>query len=273
MEKHSKKLEYKVGIFVGIGLVAIMLSILLLGGNRIVFTRYVNFKTHFKEVQGLFPGSVISLAGLPVGNVSEITFSNDNNQLEVHYLVDAKYSDRITQGTVASIRTQGALGDKYVYLEPGQIGGPALADGGAIPPEVGGDLFAMLTDKEDGLGNVIGLIKEMQILVKSLNSDGKITKSMNNITDATGQMKQTLDHLDGLIADLRGNKDDKQLEKAVRSLASVMEKIDKGQGTLGALINDPTVHQSLKGFLGGSPRNTYLKNVIRETIQKSDVKR
>ena len=273
MEKNSRRLEYKVGMFVGIGLVAIMLSILLLGGNRMVFTRYANFTTPFGEVQGLFPGSVVSLAGLPVGNVSEITFSQQNNQLEVHYQVDAKFAGKITEGTKAEIRTQGALGDKYIYLTPGAIGGALIADGGAIPADASGDLFSMLTDKEDGIGNVVTLIKELQILVATLNKDNTIGKTMTNLSVASSQINETLGELEGLMRDIRGTKEDRKMQKAVQSLANVMEKIDRGQGTLGALINDPSLHQSLKAFVGSSPRNTYLKNVIRETISKSEAKR
>lgn len=273
MEKNSKKLEYKVGLFVGVGLIAILISILLLGGNRMVFTRYVNFHTPFTEVQGLFPGSVVSLAGLPVGNVREISFSSQTNQLEVHFQVDAKFSEKIVAGTKAEIRTQGALGDRYIYLTPGPIGGELIADGEAIEPDASGDLFSMLTDKEDGIGNVVTLIKELQILVATLNKDNTIGKTLNNLGTASAQMNTTLGELDGLIRDIRGAKDDRKMQKAVQSLANVMEKIDRGQGSLGALINDPSLHQSLKSFVGSSPRNTYLKNVIRETIQKSEAKR
>ncbi len=273
MEKNSKRLEYKVGMFVGIGLIAILVSILLLGGNRMVFTRYANFHTPFTEVQGLFPGSVVSLAGLPVGNVSEITFSSQTNQLEVHFQVDAKFSEKITAGTKAEIRTQGALGDKYIYLTPGAIGGELIAEGSSIPPDASGDLFSMLTDKEDGIGNVVTVIKEMQILLATLNRDNTIGKTMNNLSVATSQMNATLSELDGLIRDVRGSKDDRKMQKAVQSLANIMEKIDRGQGSLGAIINDPSLHQGLKSFVGSSPRNTYLKSVIRETIQKSEAKR
>lgn len=273
MEKFSRRLEYKVGLFVGLGLIAVLVSILLLGGNRIVFTRYANFSTPFTEVQGLFPGSVVSLAGLPVGNVSEITFSTEDNQLRVNYIVDAKFAGKITEGTKAEIRTQGALGDKYIYLTPGKIGGELIAEGGLIPPDASGDLFSMLTDKEDGIGNVVTLIKELQILIASLNKDNTIGKTLTNLGQASSQMNSTLSELDGLIRDIRGSKDDRKLQKAVQSLANVMEKIDNGQGSLGALINDPSLHQKLKAFVGSSPRNTYLKNVIRETIQKSDANR
>lgn len=273
MEKNSRKLEYKVGMFVGLGLIAVLVSILLLGGNRMVFTRYANYSTPFTEVQGLFPGSVVSLAGLPVGNVKEIIFSTETNQLEVHFQVDSKFTSRLTQGSKAEIRTQGALGDRYIYITPGAVGGELIADGGSIAPDASGDLFSMLTDKEDGIGNVVTLIKELQILVATLNKDNTIGKTLNNLGMASSQMNTTLSELDGLLRDIRGSKDDRKMQKAVQSLANVMEKIDRGEGSLGALINDPSLHQKLKSFVGSSPRNTYLKNVIRETIQQSEAKR
>ena len=55
-------------------------------------------------------------------------------------------------------------------------------------------------------------------------------------------------------------------------MASVMEKIDSGKGTLGALINDPSLHQNLKSVLGGSQRNRYMKEMARESIQNVDKK-
>jgi phospholipid/cholesterol/gamma-HCH transport system substrate-binding protein len=63
------------------------------------------------------------------------------------------------------------------------------------------------------------------------------------------------------------------LRQALVNLSSILEKIDQGKGTLGQLINDPSVHQSLKSLLGGSPRNRYMKDMIRETIQQSEAGR
>ncbi|MEK7357323.1 MAG: outer membrane lipid asymmetry maintenance protein MlaD, partial [Bdellovibrionota bacterium] len=69
MEHSTNKLEYKVGVFIAMGLVAVMVTILLLGADKTFFTKYVHVKGHFTEVSGLFPGTVVSLAGVPVGNV------------------------------------------------------------------------------------------------------------------------------------------------------------------------------------------------------------
>ena len=271
MKNQQLRTEYKVGAFVAIALIVAMISILVLGGNRIVFTRYMHLKTQFGEVQGLFPGSVISLGGLPVGNIKSIDFAKDSNRLEVFYQVDQKYSARITQGTTAEIRTQGALGDKYIYLEPGEPKNPVVADDTEIPQSVSNDIFSMLTSKEDGVGNVLGLVKELKTLLATFNANGRTGKILDNFNQAMGQFNKTLVQLDGMVTDIRGEiPHNHKLQAAVDDLAHIMQKIDNGQGTLGQLINDPTLSQSLKGFLGGSPRNTYLKNVIRDSIQQSE---
>jgi phospholipid/cholesterol/gamma-HCH transport system substrate-binding protein len=74
-----------------------------------------------------------------------------------------------------------------------------------------------------------------------------------------------------LVKDIRKDGDTaKDLSQSVRSLASVLNKIDNGNGSLGALINDPTLHNRLTKFLGGEPRQQYLKSLIRKSIQHTD---
>ena len=271
MENAYTRLQYKVGLFVAIGLLVAMGSILALGGNRVFFTRYKTLKTEFSHVQGLFPGSVVSLAGLPVGNVKSISFGSKDNLLEVILQIDRKFGDRVHEGTTAEIRTQGALGDKYVYLEPGPVDKPVLPDDAYINPIDDGDFLKLLTSKEDGIGRVLDLIKEVHTLVADLNANGRVKETARNMAEASEQLKSTLAKLDLFLGDLRGQlPDNKKFKQAVTSLASVMEKIDSGKGTLGALINDPSVHQNLKAMLGGSPRNRYLKEMVRETIQRSE---
>lgn len=272
MENASARLQYKVGLFVALSLIAAMASILALGGNRVVFTRYLHLRARFSQVQGLFPGSVVSLAGLPVGNVKKIYFTPGDNKLEVLMQIDQEFRHRLRAGTSAEIRTQGALGDKFVYLLPGAPEQPELADNTMIEAIDDGDFMKMLTSKEDGVGRALELIKEMHILVASLNQNSRVATTAQNMADASAQFKSLLTKVDHLLGDLREQMpENRKFKQAVTSLASVLEKVDQGKGTLGALVNDPSVHQNLKAFLGGSPRNRYLKEMVRETIQQNEV--
>jgi len=272
MEQQSLSLQYKVGLFIGAGLFAIMLSILLLGGDKIFFTRYMDLHVRFEEVQGLFPGSVVSLSGIPVGNIKSIRFLPQENKLDVTMKIDNIYQPRLVEGTTAEIRTQGALGDKYIYLNLGAPGAKVLASH-AVIPGIETDYMKLLTDREDGVARIIDLIKEVQILAVNLNANGKSAELMKNAVDVSGKLKTTLAQVDLLLADIHSNiPENKKIKAALISLSSILEKVDQGKGTLGLLINDPSVYQGLKGYLGGSARNRYMKDMIRETIQKSDEK-
>jgi phospholipid/cholesterol/gamma-HCH transport system substrate-binding protein len=270
MEQNPTKLEFKVGVFIALGLLAVMASVLILGGDRMLFTRYAHLKARFTEVQGLFPGSVVSLSGLPVGNVEKIDFVPAENKLELTLKIDQQFENRLVEGTVAEIRTQGALGDKYVYLTPGPATGKRLAENAQLETTET-DFMKMLTSREDGAARVIDLIKEMHVLVASLNAGGKAGEMMTNMAEASKRFKSTLVQVDALLTDLRGElPENKKLRQSLISLASILEKVDQGKGTLGQLINDPSLHQSLKAFLGGSPRNRYMKDMIRESIQQNE---
>ena len=52
-----------------------------------------------------------------------------------------------------------------------------------------------------------------------------------------------------------------------------MDDVDRGKGTVGALIKDPTVYQDLKQLLGEVRRNVILRSVVRMTIAKDGLER
>jgi phospholipid/cholesterol/gamma-HCH transport system substrate-binding protein len=269
MDAKAKRIEVKVGIFVVMGLVGAAASILMLGADFLSFKKQVSFTARFSEVQGLFPGSVVSLSGLKIGNIKAITLSPDL-KLDILMGIEPNFADKITEGAVVSINTQGALGDKYIFIKPGPPDAKPIA-GGSILPSDEKDFLKLLTDREDGVARVVDLIKELHILVASVNQDGKTAKMISNMSDASEKLKTTITKIDTILSDVNGlNPDDKRLKKAMISLANVMEKVDKGQGTLGQLINDPSVYQALKNMLGPSPRGKFMKEMVRETIRSTD---
>lgn len=61
-----------------------------------------------------------------------------------------------------------------------------------------------------------------------------------------------------------------ELAAASRDLREIVAKVKAGDGSLGALINDPTVYEDLKGLLGNVKRNRILRELVRYSISKSD---
>ncbi len=81
---------------------------------------------------------------------------------------------------------------------------------------------------------------------------------------------------DGLLHSLfYGNEDgspgmSQDLAIAARELREIMARVNAGDGSLGAIINDPTVYEDLKGILGNVKRNRILRELVRYSISKQD---
>jgi phospholipid/cholesterol/gamma-HCH transport system substrate-binding protein len=67
-----------------------------------------------------------------------------------------------------------------------------------------------------------------------------------------------------------GDKD--KLAKSLARLDKILEKVEKGQGTLGALIHDSTLHEDMKVLLGGAKRSGTLRFLIRQAIKEGEDK-
>lgn len=241
--------QLKVGLFTLVGLVILVGSILLLGGGQFLFRDTYTLKVHFDQVQGLSRGSVVSLTGIPVGNVDSISFIPNSDYLEVSLSIDESFKSRITQGSEASVKTQGALGDKYIYITPGKADSRPLQEGGLLRAGETTDFIDQIASESEKLSGVGDVIEELNILLRNLNHNDNSKKIVRNLSDGSEAIEQFFTKAEG---------------ETLMRLNSILRKIDNGEGTLGELINDPSIHQKIMSFLGESKRNQFLSPLIEE---------
>jgi phospholipid/cholesterol/gamma-HCH transport system substrate-binding protein len=250
------KKAMKVGIFVAVGLGALIASLFLLGGTNFL-KKTETLYVEFNQAQGLAVGSVVSLAGLNIGNVRELTMASDRNIILAELELDANFFERITDHSKINVKTQGALGDKYIYIDPGAPGGTPVASGATLFSDLQPDFLDVLSSKTNEVGgSAVDVINELSTLLKQLNNKNRSASLMENLLGTS----QNLNRLTN----------EPELKEAMVHLRNILRKVDKGEGTLGALVNDATLHERLVGFLGESPRNRYLVPLIRESIKSAD---
>lgn len=254
MTKTEAQHTLRVGAFVAAGLIVLVISVFLIGGDRLFFRPTETLYVEFKQAQGLAAGSVVSIAGLPAGNVKEIGLAQGRNVVVAELNIEKKLFSRLTDRSEISVKTQGALGDKYIYIDPGPEGGKSLNPGATLTSDLQPDLLEMLSTKTSEVsGSAVDVISELSTLLKELNANNRSASLMENLV--------------GTSKNLNRLTNEPELREAIIHLRNIMRKIDRGEGTLGALINDPTLHDRLVGFLGDSPRNRYLVPLIRESIK------
>ncbi len=262
--------EYKVGIFISVGLVFLATMIFMLGGDKVLFHNYYFLKARFQNVDGLAKGSLVSLSGINVGNIEEIRFSEDNQSLEVILRVDSLYRERITKGSMAKISTKGALGDKFIFVSPGTPGQEILGNGAVIPTLERGDFIETLSDQASGVKDLFSIIAEMQKLLKNVNGDERSLKLMNNLNVSAENLTRLTASLEKVSLELqKGLYQDQNFKRTLAHLTNILEKVDQGRGTVGALINDPALYYRLQELVGAPTKTGYVKSMMRKTIEKN----
>jgi phospholipid/cholesterol/gamma-HCH transport system substrate-binding protein len=124
------KLELVVGIFMLIGILCLGYLSIKLGKMELLGNDTYRLSADFSTVSGLKEGATIELAGVIVGRVSRITLDpKDPGQARV--VMKLSRGVRLSDDVIASVRTRGIIGDKYVKLQPGGSD-KYLADGGRI---------------------------------------------------------------------------------------------------------------------------------------------
>ena len=136
-----------VGLFVLLGLVCVGYLTVKLGKMELVSDKGFTLSATFNSVSGLRVGADVELAGVPVGRVTDITLTGD---MRARVALRLNTPLQLSDDTIASIRTSGLIGDKYVSLSPGGSSDP-LPDGGEITDtEASTDLESILAKYAHG---------------------------------------------------------------------------------------------------------------------------
>jgi phospholipid/cholesterol/gamma-HCH transport system substrate-binding protein len=118
MQKYSK--ETVVGIFVVIGLICIGYMSIQLGDLGLFEDNTYPLIARFSKVTGLRKGSVVNMLGLEVGRVGKLSMDQDKQQAVVELRIDKGI--KVYDDAIASIKTEGLIGDRYVSIDPGGSG-------------------------------------------------------------------------------------------------------------------------------------------------------
>jgi phospholipid/cholesterol/gamma-HCH transport system substrate-binding protein len=125
---NSARLELIVGAFVAAGLAVIAWFTWQVGAGLLPHGGTYDVTARFSDVGGLKPGSPVMIAGVTVGRVQSIAL--DPRFAAIVQLRLTK-NLHLSADTIASIKTSGLIGDKYLALAPG-ADDRTLAPGGTI---------------------------------------------------------------------------------------------------------------------------------------------
>jgi phospholipid/cholesterol/gamma-HCH transport system substrate-binding protein len=191
----------RLGAFIVATLAILVVGVFIIGGKQYLFSSTYQLKTQFDNVVGLDAGADVRVGGVHSGTVRNIVLPHKPGE-KVTVIMDLGKSTHeiIKQDSVATIETEGLLGNQFLAISFGSGGSDDVRDGDLIksqPPLEMADLFQKTSDILDS--------------------------SQRAIQNAA---------------------------RATANLDSISAKIDRGQGTAGALVNDKALYTNLEQTSG-----------------------
>lgn len=271
MEKPNAKgaNSFVVGLFVFVAFLVMAGFIVFMGGAS-PFSGESRVRAFFRDIRGLNVGAPVYYSGIQIGRVSGYQFPTAPEAAQpgqetgvfVVIAIERAHKQRIVEDSMVTIATQGVLGDKVIVIRPGTEGAKVAKDNFTLPslqPQDLGDYFKKGGDLVENLGEAIS---NLNALLKDVRASGHLPVVLANMEKVTTSLAASSKNFEEISRE--------DLKVAAKSLRRVMEKIDKGEGTLGALVNDPSLHEDLRVLLGGAQRSKAVRFLLRQAISSGD---
>jgi len=267
--------ELRVGLFVLVGLSVLAAGIFYVTGQGILGPKY-RLKTYLPEVSGLAKGATVRVDGVEVGNVESITFlprtpgkaMERNKNIEVVMRVDRKFQTDILTDSMASLRTEGLLGNRYVTISRGITGTP-IPDSGVIPGTEEKAMSEVVERSAEVLGNLSALSTDVRELIAGVQegrgslgkilTDDQAYNHLNGILAKGDAMMTGVREGQGTLGKLVASDDlYAKVDKGMDDVNVMLADMRAGKGTLGKLLYDPTLYDQTKEAVANG--NSMLKD-------------
>ena len=274
--------ELKVGLLVAFGLFFLLWASFTGGGTSIFYPKF-ELNTLLKTSNGLVKGAPVRLSGVEVGKVGEIKLVGQTQAEQVHVqmFIEQRAWHLVKDNSEATLGTIGMLGDKYIEVTPGSLELPELSPGAYIRGHVAGDLLTIIDKAPDMLGNLQELSEALarlarhlggeegtvgkllyddslyRVLMTTMEGVGDLMATLNaDLPTVSAQLKGTLERLDrlaskaedttgtlGMVLGSRTLYD--RLDHASATLDSLVNGLNRGDGTAGAFLKDEQLYGDL----------------------------
>lgn len=270
--------EIKTGLLALIAIALIIFGYNFLKGENIL-EKTRTFHAVYDDVEGLSSSSPVTINGLQVGNVSKIEFLNREAKLVVSFNV--KNNFEFSKSSVAKIYGGDLIGGKSIAIEPNFNNQKPAVSGDTLTSEVEGGLFELVNDKltplqfkvENAVTGIDSLVASLNFVldtsskqsIKSsiaefettLKSFNQTTKKINGLLDENEtKFGTTMNNLEHASANFVGISDSLaaleiqpmfiELKQNLQNLNSVTSKLEKGEGSLGKLLDDDGLYDNLE---------------------------
>ncbi len=269
--------ELKTGIIVVGGIVLFILGFTFLKATNL-FSSSRTYYAVYEKVNGLTPGTSVSINGLKVGNIQDIRFIDAKGRLLVSFTIDNDF--QFSKNSVAEIYDTGIIAGKGLRIVPVYDQSGISKDGDTLSGSIDPGLTELVNQKlaplQESLDAILKNADSVMVGVDAIldeksrdhikntleNLDGvtrnfnESAQTLNNLLSTNkGKLDRTLTNVDHLSENLSNLSDTlvkadiglavNNLKNSMISLNKVMGKLERGEGSVGKLMNDDKLYTNL----------------------------
>jgi phospholipid/cholesterol/gamma-HCH transport system substrate-binding protein len=255
--------QLRVGLFVIAGLVVLAVGIMYVTGTQFFGAKY-HLLTYLPEVSGLTTGAAVKVDGVEVGNVESVQMAarpasgvvDRNHNIEVSMRVNRDFQKVILTDSVASLVTEGLLGNRYVNIKRG-LTGAQVQDHGVVLGVEEKAIKEVVERSAEVLGNLQALSQDVRDLIAGVQrgrgslgkllTDDQAYNHLNAILSKGDQIVSNVQAGQGSLGKLVVSEDlyTKAFD-AVDRVDRMLANVEDQKGTIGKLLYDPSLYDNAR---------------------------
>ena len=249
---HSQKFKIRLGLFVAGGLALFILAIFIIGKQKNLFNPVFKLTSTFSNVSGLQVGNNIRFSGINVGTVDNIVIINDTT-VRVDLMIRREVWQFIKSDCKVTLGSDGIIGDKLIIIISGSTDAPLAKEGQRLATLETIETSTLMARLDATTANAEDISKQIFDITGNINNgNGTLNKLIQDSILAVN-FSQTIANLNRFSSGLTGSDvvmaslkvTAGNAENISQQLSIIMNKINKGDGTLGRLIQDSTIAENL----------------------------
>ncbi|MET6990872.1 MlaD family protein [Sediminicola arcticus] len=257
MVKSTSRNNIRLGFFVIIGTILLVVASYLIGNNKSMFSKTFSLSAKFNNVNGLILGNNVRFSGIVVGTVKAIEMESDT-LIRVRMAIEEKMQQYIKKDAIATIGSDGLVGSMIINIIPGKNNAPLVQNNDEISSYsriATEDMLSTLNvTNENAAMLTADLLKVSQSLTKGKGTMGLL---LNDTIMAS--------NLEKIIMNLKFTSE--QANIAFAKLNSMVNLIDLKESTAGILLSDTISGNQMKQVIHNLQSTSLKMEEITKDVQ------
>ncbi|WP_299124237.1 MlaD family protein [uncultured Winogradskyella sp.] len=304
--KNTSSQKFRLGLFVIIGTALFITGVYLIGQRKEMFKKTFTISAYFQNINGLQRGNNVRYAGIDIGTVKNISMINDST-IRIDMNIDEKISNHIKKNAIATIGSDGLVGNMIVNIVPGKSVSEVIENDDIIESysKIGTDdiLNTLNTSTENAAILTSDLLKITNSITKGKGTIGvllndtimaqDLKQSVTNLKIASRGASNTINELNAIVSSIKTNDNtvlgmilndsisgeklkhivtnletsSLEIDTLLNNINRIVDDFSSGEGAYKYVVNDTALVNSLKSTLKNIDEGTDKFNQNMEALK------